>query len=178
MNKTKLTKIVLFSVAAAVFVTLLILMQLSVVGFKKEEIGGRSFFDAMLIYYNRSYFYSTLAIMNADMIKRYFLFHIADNIFVLSYFILMVGLMSAVLPAKLKFLYAVPALTALADAAENLSIDILLFLFPKQYAYADFVGVLSCIKWYSGAVWAAIVLVLGTYKLYKYIRTLKRLRSS
>lgn len=175
-NRTRLTKIIILSVAAATFITLLLLMQLSVVGFKKAELGGRSFFDAMLIYYNRDYFYSTVNMMTPDMIRRYFLFHIADNIFVLSYFILMVALMSVVLPQKWKFLYVVPALTALADAAENLSIDILLFLFPKQSAYAGFVGVLTCVKWYSGAVWAAIVLVLGAYKLFKYLKSVKRLR--
>lgn len=173
-NRKKLYSIIIISAAAAVFITLLLLMQLSVIGFKKSELQGRSFFDAMLIYYNRDYFYNTVALMNGNMIKRYFLFHIADNFFVLSYFILMAALLHISLPKKYKYLaYALPALTAIADAAENLSIDILLFIYPKQCGYAGFVGVLTCIKWYSGAVWAAIIVALISYRLYKHFAARK-----
>jgi len=170
-NQKKKGKIVFYAAVTAVFLTILVLMRLSVIGFGKEELGGRSFFDATLTYYNGSYFYSTAAMMNASLIKKYFAFHLADYVFALCYYLLMALLLELVLDKKHKFLaYLLPALPALADACENLSIDVLLYLLPAEFGYAGFVGILSCIKWYSGGVWALITLGLGAYKLIPVVK--------
>lgn len=162
--------ILFYSLTAGGFLTLLVLMQTSVIGLNSADIGGRSMFDAKLFYYDREYFYTVAALMDGTLMSKYYLFHLCDYLFVFCYYSLMVGLTRLALKKEYRSLaFVIPALTALADVAENLSADILLSFYPAQYAYADFVGVLSCIKWYSGAVWALVALALGAYKFIKYL---------
>lgn len=166
--------LIFFACVTAVFLTLLILMQVSVIGVSSESLGGKTAFDAKLSYYDGDYFYEAVSNMSGDAFMRYYVFHLCDYVFVLSYYTLMAGLLYLVLNDKFKKLaYILPAITALSDIWENLSIDILLFIYPTQSGYADFVGVLTCIKWYVGAVWAALTIALAVYKLYKYLRSRK-----
>jgi len=167
--------LIIYACVVAVFFTLLILMQVGVIGVSSESLGGRSSFDSTLTYYNGEHFYSTVALMSGETMLRYYLFHVCDYIFVITYYLMMAGLTYLASDGKMrKFAFLVPALTAIADIAENFSIDLLIFLYPARYAYADFVGVLSCIKWYWGAVWIAITLVLAGIKIYKYISAKKK----
>lgn len=168
MNKKKISKIFYIALVIVIFFTILILMQTSVIGLSENVIEGRGIFDAKLEYYNSDYFYETIGMMRNEDIRDYHIFHIFDNIFVISYYLLMSIIIFPVLSQKnKKFSYIIPLFPALFDFIENTSIEILLIKFPKEFGYAKVVGIFTCLKWYSGFLWFIIFLILFVIYLIK-----------
>lgn len=170
-KKKKAVNIIIAAAACLVFAVSFLVMQLPGVGIAKEDMGGRNIFDSELKYYSGSYFYETLNLMQDSGIKGYIYFHIADYFFLLSYGTLMYILLRFVLTKKYKFLaFVFPIIPPLFDLLENSSIDILLSLYPTRYGYADALGVFTCIKWYSGALWVAVFAAFLAVKLIKRLK--------
>lgn len=139
------------------FVDMITSMQF--VGVEKSSIDGRGLFDTRLTYYSGDYFYETVDMMTEQDIKDYSIFHIVDNLFVVSYFLLMVILTYPLLRKKdKKFAFIIPAIPEFFDFIENVSIDLLIRAFPTKLGYGNFIGVITCLKWYSGVLWFVILI--------------------
>lgn len=166
--KNKL-KIVALAFACTVFFASLIAMQFQVGGFTTKELGNKAIFDSQLTYYSGNYFYDTLALMPADAVVHYRAFHILDYFFVISYYILMYASLRFVLPKKYHALcFIIPALPAVCDFAENISLDVLMANYPAQSSYASALGVWTCLKWYLGVIWLITFSVFLIIKILNY----------
>jgi hypothetical protein len=152
----KQKRIIIVVLVSVFFIAMIISMQF--VGLSKTSVEGRSEFDVHLTYYSGEYFYDTVSLMTEQDIKDYSIFYIVDNFFVISYFLLMVILTYPLLNKKnKKFAFIIPAVPAIFDFIENISIDLLIRAYPTEVGYAKFMGVVTCLKWYSGVLWLAIL---------------------
>lgn len=152
-------RIIILVVVLLFFIAMITSMQF--VGLEKTSIEGRNIFDTRLTYYSGDYFYETVGMMTEQDIKDYSIFHIVDNLFVISYFLLMVVLTYPMLSKKnKKFAFIIPAIPAVFDFIENISIDLLIKAYPIEVGYGNFIGVITCLKWYTGVIWS---LFLATF---------------
>lgn len=161
MKLSRNKSILFICLSFSVFVTVLLLMQLSVIGLDQNSVDGRGIFDARLTYYDKDFFYETVAMMSNADFQDYRIFHILDMVFALSYFSSMAIITIPLLSKKFKFMgILIPAIPAFFDIWENISIQVLLSLYPKEVVYANIVGIITCIKWYTGFAWFVFFLVL------------------
>lgn len=174
MKKERTARVIYIVTVSVVFLVLSILMLTSVIGFSPEEIEGRGLFDAKLTYYNGDYFYETLDLMTKEDMNIYLVFHICDYIYLFSYMLLMIIVTEPITPKKLqKLIYVLCGLPAFFDIIENISIDVLIVLYPTHSAYGAAVGVWSCLKWYFGALWFAVFIAFAAIYAVKKVKNSK-----
>jgi hypothetical protein len=104
--------------------------------------------------------------LGQDGRSTYFVFHIFDCVFALSYCLLMMALLKPITPKNKKWVWLVfPILPALFDCIENTLIQIMSFQFPAiNYDFVRLSSFVSSLKWCAIILWLIILVVIAAMR--------------
>lgn len=155
----KIIKIALICLAVGVTVTAFVLLNFTKVGLVKLNSlnGNRGMFDTMFGY-TPQYAYQTMYIMGDAGIRQHLIMHLIDYAFIIGYFICMILAAYPFLKEKYQlFAVLVPTGLVFADLIENITMDVALLGYLKNFSRNDALvatsNVFGWIKWALLLVW-------------------------